>query len=380
MTAPLIIVGGGLAGSLAAVALARAHPGRPLLLLEAGDRFGGNHTWSWFDGDLPGRPAIDPAELDPVRWPRHRVAFPGRRREIGQAYNAVASSALDRLVREALPPQAWRLGCAVRTLDAGGVMLAGGERIAGCGVIDARGPHGTMPGLELGWQKFVGLEFAAEDAASDCATIMDATVAQHDGYRFVYVLPYAADRVLVEDTYYSDSSRLDEAAVTERVMQYAGANALAGAVVRRERGVVPVVLGGAPARFWPADDPVARIGVAGGFCHPTTGYSLPMALGIAGELARLQDWSAPALSRWTRARFLAHWRATGFERLLGRMLFRAARPTERWQVFRHFYRMPEATIARFYAGKLTMGDRLRILSGRPPVPVGSALAAMLGKR
>ena len=51
---PLIIVGGGLAGSLAALAIAEARPDVPLLLIEAGDRFGGNHTWSYFDGDVSG--------------------------------------------------------------------------------------------------------------------------------------------------------------------------------------------------------------------------------------------------------------------------------------------------------------------------------------
>ena len=41
---PLIIVGGGLAGSLAALAIAARRPDVPLLLVEAGDCFGGNHV------------------------------------------------------------------------------------------------------------------------------------------------------------------------------------------------------------------------------------------------------------------------------------------------------------------------------------------------
>ena len=40
---------------------------------------------------------------------------------------------------------------------------------------------------------------------------MDATVPQVDGYRFFYVLPLAPDRLLVEDTYFSDSTHLDVA-------------------------------------------------------------------------------------------------------------------------------------------------------------------------
>jgi lycopene beta-cyclase len=45
----------------------------------------------------------------------------------------------------------------------------------------------------------------------------------------------------------------------------------------------------------------------------------------------------------------------------------------------HFYRLPPATIGRFYAGRSTLLDKARILSGRAPVPVRPALAAALGK-
>jgi lycopene beta-cyclase len=58
------------------------------------------------------------------------------------------------------------------------------------------------------------------------------------------------------------------------------------------------------------------------------------------------------------------------------MLFRAADPAERYRVLEHFYRLDPALIERFYAARSTMADKLRILSGRPPVPIGRALAAM----
>ncbi|MBC7324102.1 MAG: NAD(P)-binding protein, partial [Moorella sp. (in: Bacteria)] len=39
----MVIVGGGLAGALAALRLTQRRPDIPLLLLESGDRFGGDH-------------------------------------------------------------------------------------------------------------------------------------------------------------------------------------------------------------------------------------------------------------------------------------------------------------------------------------------------
>jgi lycopene beta-cyclase len=54
-------------------------------------------------------------------------------------------------------------------------------------------------------------------------------------------------------------------------------------------------------------------------------------------------------------------------------LFRAARPGERYRVLERFYGLPEPLIARFYAAKLTGLDKVRILSGKPPVPITAAL-------
>lgn len=377
---PLVIVGGGLAGSLATLWLRRDRPEVELLLLESGDRFGGDHTWSFFDSDIPAGAEWLAEALAPVRWPRHSVRFPGRERVLEQGYNSVNSAALDRLVRERLPAAMRRTGAWVAEIAPDGVTLEGGERIAARAVIDARGPTGAMPGLELGWQKFVGIELAATAPHPECATVMDAMVEQIDGYRFVYVLPFAAGRVLVEDTYYSDTPDLEVDAIAGRVRALAAERGISGAELRRETGVLPILIDGDPERFWPRGDPVARLGLAGGFFHPTTGYSLRLALQLAGELAVLPGpLDSPQLAAWSRARFLRHWRDGAFYRLLNRMLFRAAAPAERRRIFEHFYRLPPALVARFYAGELTGFDRMRILSGRPPVAVLPALRAALGR-
>ncbi len=375
---PVVIVGGGLAGALAALRLIERHPDLPLLLIEGGTRFGGNHTWSFFDSDVPAAARDLVAALKPVRWPRHRVRFTGREREFAVAYNSVGAEALDALVKARLSPQQFRLNAPAVRLAPDEVELAGGEVIKARGVIDARGPDGPMPGLELGWQKFVGIEFAAAAPEPDCATVMDARLPQLDGYRFVYVLPFGPARVLVEDTYYSNAPELDVAAVSDRVRDLAAARGLAGPELRREQGVLPILIGGDPDAFWPADDPLARLGLRGGFFHATTGYSFGLALQLAEELSRLSGpFDAAMLAGWSHARFRQHWRETRFFRLLNRMLFHAAAPDRRDRIFAHFYRLPPERIARFYAGKPRFTDMARILSGKPPVPVGAAIRALV---
>jgi lycopene beta-cyclase len=204
---------------------------------------------------------------------------------------------------------------------------------------------------------------------------MDACVDQAEGYRFVYCLPFAPDRLLIEDTYYSTDPGLDAAALGRRIEQYAEAQGWRiAAVEREEKGVLPVAMGGDFDAFWPADDKVARIGLRGGFFHPTTGYSLPDAIRIALLIARQRELSG--LHDLLRAEAARLWRERRFYRLLNRMLFRAAAPERRYRVLEHFYRLDADVIARFYAGRSTAGDKMRILSGRPPVSVGKALAAL----
>jgi len=70
------------------------------------------------------------------------------------------------------------------------------------------------------------------------------------------------------------------------------------------------------------------------------------------------------------------WKGRAFYRTLNAMLFRAADPAERYRIFERFYRLDPALIARFYAGRSTGFDKMRILSGKPPVALGRAVNAL----
>src|SRR3546814_11561005 len=102
---------------------------------------------------------------------------------------------------------------------------------------------------------------------------MEATVEQLDGYRFVYLLPFDAETVFIEDTYYSDDADLDAAAVRERIAAYAAAQGWDVArAMREESGVLPVVIAGDFERLWPASDRPPPLAVRAGRVHAATGY------------------------------------------------------------------------------------------------------------
>lgn len=379
---PLVIVGGGLSGSLAALALAKARPDLPFLLVEGDESFGGTHVWSFFDSDLDQAGHALLAPMTTRRWNEHEVRFPARKRRLALGYNSLRSADLDRCVRAALAPERYRLGAKAVSLGADHVVLAGGERIEAAAVIDARGPA-VLPGLDLAWQKFVGRTYRFERPHGvERPVIMDACVDQDSGYRFVYSLPFTETELMVEDTYYSTSPVLDVPMVRGRVTSYARCGGLHPVeVIEEETGVLPVLLGGECRALWPdSEAPVTRLGLRGGFFHPTTGYSLPDAARNAALLAGVAEIDPARLYDLFRDRAERLWKERRFYQHLNRMLFRAAEPPQRYRVLEHFYRLPEPVIARFYAGRPTALDKIRILSGRPPVPISRALAALRTQR
>jgi lycopene beta-cyclase len=375
----IAILGGGLAGGLTALALAEARPELKMLLVEAGERLGGNHVWSFFDSDVA---AQDQALIDPLvvhRWSGYDIAFPRHARTLDAAYHSVTSERLDAVLRDRLNGRIMT-SAPVVAATATRVTLADQRTIVAGGVIDTRGA-GDLATLDLGWQKFVGRELRlAAPHGLTRPTVMDATVAQIDGYRFVYVLPFGPDRLFVEDTYYSTDPTLDCPALSARIDDYAAAKGWqvveAG---RQETGVLPVAMGGDFGRYWASTGAdTAKLGVRAGLFHPTTGYSLPDAIRAARMIAAQGDLSGPALAAATRRFAKKTWDERGFYRLLDRMLFRAAEPAERYKVLERFYRLDAGLVGRFYAGRSTLFDKARILAGKPPVPLGRAMRAMIG--
>lgn len=367
----VLIVGGGLAGSLAAWHLHTTRPDCAVSLLEAGDTLGGNHTWSFHATDLPPAAGAWMAPLVTHRWPRHDVRFPSRSRSIDHEYCAITSERLHEVVSRALGHRA-RLRTQVDALTPTSVRLADGAVLAAGVVIDARGAEPLD--LPLGWQTFLGQDLLCDRPHGVVAPmIMDATVPQAGAFKFIYVLPWSADRLLVEDTAYADTPRVDVEAARRAIADYAGARGWrVSSVEREETGSLPIPLGGHIDRFWRTDVP--RVGMRAGLFHPTTGYSLPDAVATASLLATMDPMTPERVYSGMRALATRRWQERGFFRLLNRWLFRAARPEARVDILEQFYGRPDDLIARFYGARLTAGDRLRLLTGRPPVPVWRALA------
>jgi lycopene beta-cyclase len=360
-----LLIGGGLQNALIGLALLERRPGVRIALVERADRLGGNHTWCFHADDVAASMQAAIAPLVAHRWEGYTVAFPNLARTVAAPYAAVTSERLHRVVTAAL---AAAPGCAVLTgraaLEVSGdaALLVGGERLRARAVIDARGPN-LEPPSSAGYQKFLGHELTLRAPHGlDRPVLMDAKVTQTDGYRFFYLLPFDDRRLLVEDTYFSDDPTLDVEALRGEIASYvAGRGWQLASSDREESGVLPLPWDGTCE---PGDRGPLVAGYAGGWFHPATGYSFPVAARLADLVASVEPGEVfgPQLRRLARAQR----RQLGFCHRLNHMLFHWFPPDERWNAFERFYKLPEPTIRRFYAMQLSRLDRGRILVGRPP--------------
>lgn len=367
----MALCGGGLQNALIVAALRQEENGAAadgpawgrVALVERG-AVGGNHTWCFFGGDLSPAMQQRVAPFVTRSWAGYEVRFPGYRRQLSTPYFMISSTRLRRAVRELLAARGTGLlreGTEVERVSAATLYLRDGRRLRAGLVIDARGGH--QAGAACGYQKFYGQEVTLrEPHGLTRPIVMDATVAQRDGYRFMYVLPLGARRALLEDTTFSDGPELDEEQRVRGIGAWLeGHGWRVARVDRTERGVLPMPL--RPPPLAEEEAGVLRGGYGGGWFHPGTGYSLP----LAAEFAELVAATPPSVL--ADAAGMARRRLRQRQRfccLLNRLLFQGYPDAARRAVFARFYRLPASTIHRFYRMRLRWYDHLRILGGRPP--------------
>jgi lycopene beta-cyclase len=335
-----VLVGGGLQNGLIALALRARQPRARIAMIERAPKLGGNHTWCFHESDVPPRTRDWIEPLIVHRWPGHRVAFPHMQRRMDGEYCCIRSDRFHEVIADAIrsaPGSALLTETDAVALDAACVRLAGGGEVTGSLVVDARGPEAPRPSRGEGYQKFLGLELSlARPHGLDLPILMDAMVDQAAGYRFVYVLPLTPRTVLVEDTFIHRSAVLERDSLRAAIRDYAARRGWeVEAVLREEAGVLPMPW--ADRRAGRAAGPLVA-GYRGGWFHPGTGYSIPVAARLAEIIAAL----------------------------LNRLQFQWYPPRARSAIYERFYRLPDSTIRNFYALRMNWYDRLRLVGGAPP--------------
>jgi lycopene beta-cyclase len=377
----IIIIGAGLAGLSLAYRLKNQQPNIRLLILDETLKLTADKTWSFHSEDIK--------DLAPWRdfisysWPQYQVEF-SYLRTIDKSYYTISSQHFFSKMTDFLGADL-RLGKKVVQVQVNRVVTDAGEIFSAPIVIDARlSLNFSLTKAKdhaWGYQKFLGLELKMQEKHGlQNPILMDATVDQKDGYRFMYVLPYSEDQLLIEDTHYSNSPELNVKEYTEEILNYAKSKGWnVSSQLRSEIGVLPI-----PTTRWVADlaekSAVLKIGSGAGFYHPVTGYSFLWCVRVANALAEIKNPSRETYSAALLKLQKELNRNTSFYLMLNKLLFYGADTSNRKNIFQRFYKLPESTIGRFYASKTSLADKFRIMIGRPPISVASAWKALLKKR
>ena len=386
----IAIAGGGLSGALLAVTLKILRPEIKVSVVDQAETLGSSHTWSFHEGDLSsilspkGRRKTDSFELltaaikslITASWPKYEVFFGGESRYFERPYHSVQGEDLEPWLRRYVDASDIELGKKIERLSSDSINYTDSSQKKADLVIDARGFGKPMQ--SAGYQKFVGQFITTQKPHGlDHVILMDARCEQRDGFRFIYVLPWNERQLLIEDTRYSNSAKIDTAVFTRDIADYASKRGwYIASIERQESAALPIPLLSEPM---PVTTIPARIGVGAGLFHPTTGYSF-------GEALRFAIWfSAQDLTDTDLTYAAMHeyqtrfWRRTKFLRRLNNMMFLAAAPEQRVNIMAQFYKRSHSLIERFYANQLTSSDCLRLVTGKPPVALRSGIMSFFGR-
>jgi lycopene beta-cyclase len=356
----LLIAGGGVSASLAALAMARLRPEVPILLVpESG--LGGNRTLLLFDEGLSDEERDLVAPLIAESWDSAYTAFPGSSRKLKLACHAITPEKIEAALREALRPEQIRIEDRIVAVRDTSLLLHGGETILGHGALDAR-LWAHQATLELGWRRSLGrlCRFAAPHRV-DRPVLADATLSGGRLCSFFALTPFGERRLLVEHVEYGAAAEVDAVSAGDAIDRYVAARGWKGGKVEREESAsVPVALGGDFGAYWRIGGArVAKLGARGGFFHPATGSPLPDAIRTALLLTRQRDFTGEALHDLFEAEAAALWKKREFYRGFNRLLLRDGRGCA---PLAGLYGLDSALIARFEADELGLFDRRKIMA------------------
>ncbi len=211
-------------------------------------------------------------------------------------------------------------------------------------------------------QHFKGwvIETFAEAFDTEQVTLMDFRVEQEGYAGFLYVLPYAPNKALVEYTLFSPNLCAEAhyaKVIQDYIHNYLNVNSYA--ILEEESGIIPMTDAEIPAS---PSRQVIQIGTRGGAVKPTTGYAFLTIQEQTQKLVKqLEDKNHPKLESSKKGRF--HF----YDRLLLHILSREGK--EARPIFsKLFLNNPVETIFTFLDEKSHIGQEALIFSTLPIKP------------
>lgn len=224
-------------------------------------------------------------------------------------------------------------------------------------------------------QHFKGVVIKTKQSAfnPDIPDMMNFGIAQiEDECRFMYILPHDSSTALIEFTIFSDNLLTQKQYDAELFKYIDNTLGLKNyEILEEEFGVIP--MSDVPTNEFPSKH-IVRIGTAGGYTNPATGYTFKNTQERLQLLVKqLESTDKPYIKRdWWQKRHLL------YASVLLNVLLNKRYPIG--DVFSQMYkRNSTQTVFRFLDGKSTFAEELKIMASTPIYHFGSAALATVGR-
>lgn len=353
----IAILGGGCAGLSIAVRLAAA--GRNIRIIEPRTAYTDDRAWSFW------RTRRDPFE-DCVRasWTKWDVSGPGGLVQRGSntlRYQSVAAGAFydkaQSLIAEN-PAACLSLGTSAGTISRapnGWQVDTSDGGFRANHVIDARTPQ-VMPTYG---QFFLGREIQTERPVFDPERVhlMAFRPTRSRSIDFVYTLPYARDRALVEVTSFAPDNPGHDVFTAWLDFEIDILNPGQVSVLRQEQGALPMQTGYVVTH----QTGIINMGLGGGAARPSTGYAFARIQAQADQVARALLAGHPPRPQLD----------SGFTTFMDRVFLQVIQtmPARGPALFEGLFRKTAPDrLERFLSGSVNPVDRLAVMTSLPTLP------------
>lgn len=350
---PIIIVGGGLWGSLLAIRLKQRHPGVNFKLYEATSTLGEGLSLSFHQTDLSPESMKWLKPFITHQWKKFQVEFPRFHKSIDDTYCTIHSQDFDKKLKEELAQANVVFNHDISLEEA---------LTEGAYVIETRN-QGYFKAQ--GYQKSLALQVRVSGHHGlTIPMTVDATVEQKSGFRYLQYLPLDESTLLVKDIRYSVSPALYDQYFEEDILCDMKLRGWEPAeVLSREHDFRKVPL----EEFMPQT--AGRVIRLEGFYHDTTGEVLPDAVRLIDRMVQT-SFRYGELTEVVKTYQMERSSKKKVMRSLNRLLYQQTTPCHgRYQFMQLLYQMPQQMRHKFYAGDLEMMDIVKAVMGKPLMPI-----------
>ncbi len=342
---PVIIIGGGLWGTLLALRIRECLPQIAVRIYEPGNQLGEKLAVSFHASDVS---TEDLKWLTPFisrQWDNFEVSFPRYRRNSQHRlctmepahFHSVALQKLGANTvffnHEITPEEALREGTFVIDTVARGYFKALAYQKIQEMVVELKHPHRLLSPLT-----------------------MDASVEQKNGFRYFQALPLTEKKILVKDVRFSSDPQLYHVDLEQEILEE-----------MKLRRWIPEVIMESESEFWKiprikdenfSEGRVIRLD---GFIHDVTGDALPDAVRLIERMVKT-SFRLGELKLMMKDYLLERRARRKLLRFMNRMLFQVKTPChERYLFFQSLHSMSPVIREKFYKGDMELIDILKLI-------------------